>query len=196
MKKETVFVTKSVGSKDEVIENKMKQVEPSIFGIKTIKYERGNNRLVWVPYYLLEYKYEIIRNVVFSGSKLFNREGQLAVVYDANEMHAFHYDMEAEGKLPLIKKDIQDMQGMNILESGNEKEIFENAERAIQRQILWKAYKTEGELKLIRATKFYRQAWELTLHYKDRTYTKYAYLDKYGVHNERARGLKARMENM
>ena len=51
----------------------------------------------------------------------------------------------------------------------------------------------DSELTRVKLVKFYREAWELEMMYKDRTYTKYAYLDDYGVTNERARGLNTRL---
>ncbi|NBI63395.1 hypothetical protein D3Z38_10130 [Clostridiales bacterium] len=64
-----------------------------------------------------------------------------------------------------------------------------------QRQMLFKAYKTEGQLFMVETKKFYREAWQLQVFYKEREFIKYAYLDDYRVHNERARGLKTRMDN-
>ena len=79
-------------------------------------------------------------------------------------------------------------------DGGSLEQILEDAEYSIRRQILFKAYKTmDSELTRVKLVKFYREAWELEMMYKDRTYTKYAYLDDYGVTNERARGLNTRL---
>lgn len=76
------------------------------------------------------------------------------------------------------------------------KRIIEDTEYSIRRQILFKAYKTmDSELKRVKLVKFYREAWELEMTYKDRTFIKYAYLDDYGVQNERARGLNTRLDS-
>jgi len=182
-------------NKDDAIVAKMRQVEPTLLGKKLVNYERNGIRRVWVPYYYMTYDYEVIRNVFFNKSKSFNRRGKLAVVYDVNEMHAFHYDLDAEDELPLVRKNIDSIEG-SILPDKDIEEIRANAERSVQRQILWKAYKMEGKLKPIKTVKFFREAWELDLKYKDRTFIKYAYLDKYGIHDEKARGLTARLENM
>ncbi len=191
-----VYVTESVATKDAALDAKMKQVEPKLLGIKMVNYHRSGLRKVWVPYYFLVYNYEVSRNVFFNKSDTFKRKGTVAVVYDVNEMHASHYDLIAEGEIPMVKKNIEQTDGEIMPGGGNAEEVMANAERSIQRQILWKAYKTEGELRQVQAVKFYREAWEITLNYKDRVYKKYAYLDRYGVHNERARGLKARLDNM
>ena len=79
-------------------------------------------------------------------------------------------------------------------DNGSMDEIIAKAEFSIRRQILFKAYKTDkGELKRKKTVKFYREAYEMEMTYRDRTFKKYAYLDDYGVHNERARGLNTRL---
>lgn len=190
------LVTKSVALDETAIAAKMKAIEPKLLGIKLIKYERGESSKVWVPYYFLTYDFVVRRGLSKNHTNdRFAKKGRIAVVYDANEMHASLYDVSADGEIPFEKKDVS-ATGVKILpEAGTYEEILENAERTIQRQMLFKAYKTEGQLFMVDTKKFYREAWQLQVFYKEREFIKYAYLDDYGVHNERARGLKTRMDN-
>ena len=86
------------------------------------------------------------------------------------------------------------MDGCVLPDGGTLEKILRDAEYSIRRQILFKAFKTmDSELTRVKVVKFYREAWELEMMYKDRTYIKYAYLDDYGVTNEKARGLNTRL---
>lgn len=193
---EKAFVTKSVASDEAAIGAKMKAIEPKLLGIKLVKYDRGDTNKVWVPYYFLIYDFVVRRGLSKNHTNdRFAKKGRIAVVHDANEMHASLYDVAADGEIPFEEKDVSATGAIVLPEAGKYEEILSNAERTIQRQMLFKAYKTEGELSIISAQKFYREAWRLQVFYKDREFIKYAYLDDYGVHNERARGLKTRMDN-
>ncbi len=190
------LVTRSIASDEAAVAAKMKAIEPKLLGIKLVKYSRGDSSKVWVPYYFLTYDFVVRRGLSKNHTNdRFAKKGRIAVVYDANEMHASLYDVSADGEIPFEKKDVSATGTMVLPESGKYEEILENAERAIQRQMLFKAYKTEGQLSIVDAKKFYREAWQLQVFYKDREFIKYAYLDDYGVHNERARGLKTRMDH-
>lgn len=196
MGKDVVFVTKSIYNKDEAIEAKMRSVEPKLLGIKMINYKQQSMRKVWVPCYFMIYDFKVKRNMFFNKSQVFDKEGRVGAVFDANEMHASHYDVLTDGEIPMEKKAISEMDGIILPDGGDLRTIIENTEYSIKRQILFKAYKTmDSELKLVKRVKFYREAWELVMTYKDRTFTKYAYLDDYGVQNERARGLNTRLDS-
>ena len=197
--KDNVLVTKSIYSKEDAIEYKMRSVEPKLLGIKMVNYELKGMRKVWVPCYFMMYEFKAVRNIFFAKSKALNREGIIAAVFDANEMHTSHYDVLTEGEIPLVKKSLSEMSEDAVILNDKEslEKIKEQAEFSIKRQMLFKAYKTmESELELIEMYKFYREAWEMEMGYKDRTYIKYAYLDDYGVANERARGLSTKLDSM
>lgn len=194
--KEMVLTTKSIYNKEDAIEAKMRSVEPKFFGIKMINYRQKGMRKVWVPCYFMVYDFKVKRNVFFNKSNVFDKEGRVGAVYDANEMHASHYDVLTDGDIPMIKRSLSTMDGDILPDGGNMKRIIEDTEYSIRRQILFKAYKTmDSELKRVKLVKFYREAWELEMTYKDRTFIKYAYLDDYGVQNERARGLNTRLDS-
>lgn len=193
--KENVFVTKSIYTKEEAIEAKMRSVEPKLLGIKMVRYEKKRIRKVWVPCYFMIYEFKLTRSIFMAKSQALNREGVVGAVYDANEMHTIHYDVMTDGEIPMIEKNLNSMDGDILPDGGTMNEIIENAEYSIRRQILFKAYKTmESELKQVKLVKFYREAYEMEMGYKDRTYIKYAYLDDYGVANERAKGLTTRLD--
>lgn len=194
-----VLVTKSLYSKEDAIEYKMRSVEPKLLGIKMVNYELKSMRKVWVPCYFMMYDFKAMRNIFFAKSKALNREGVIAAIFDANEMHTSHYDVLTEGELPLVEKSLDSMREDAVILEDKEsiEKIKEQAEFSIKRQMLFKAYKTmESELNLTKMYKFYREAWEMEMKYKDRTYIKYAYLDDYGVANERARGLSTKLDSM
>lgn len=196
MGKEMVLTTKSIYNKEDAIEAKMRSVEPKFLGIKMIKYRQKGMRKVWVPCYFMIYDFKVKRNVFFSKSNVFDKEGRVGAVYDANEMHASHYDVLTDGDIPMVKRSLSTMDGIILPDGGDMKKIIEDTEYSIRRQILFKAYKTmDSELKRVKLVKFYREAWELEMTYKDRTFIKYAYLDDYGVQNERARGLNTRLDS-
>lgn len=196
MGKDMVLVTRSIHTKEDAIEAKMRSVEPKLLGVKMINYKQQSMRKVWVPCYFMVYDFKVKRNVFFNKSQVFDKEGTVGAVYDANEMHASHYDIMTDGEIPMEKKAISTMDGDLLPDGGDMKTIIENTEYSIRRQILFKAYKTmDSELKRVKLTKFYREAWELVMTYKDRTFVKYAYLDDYGVQNERARGLNTRLDS-
>lgn len=190
----SVFVTKSIHTKEDAIEAKMHQAEPKLLGIKMVKYEHKNLRKVWIPCYFMIYDFNVKRNVFFNKSEMFDKKGTVGVVFDANEMHASHYDVLTDGEIPMEQMPQSMMDGDILPDGGSLEQIIEAAEYSIRRQILFKAYKTmDSELNRVSLVKFYREAYELELGYKDRTYIKYAYLDDYGVQNERARGLNTRL---
>ena len=194
--KDMVFVTRTIHTKENAMEAKMRSVEPKLLGIKMINYKQKGIRHVWVPCYFMIYDFKVKRNVFFNKSQVFDKEGRVGAVYDANEMHASHYDVLTDGEIPLEKKAISTMEGDILPDGGDLKKIIEDTEYSIRRQILFKAYKTmDSELKQIKMVKFYREAWEMEMTYKDRTFIKYAYLDDYGVQNERARGLNTRLDS-
>lgn len=194
--KDMVFVTRTIHTKENAMEAKMRSVEPKLLGIKMINYKQKEIRHVWVPCYFMIYDFKVKRNVFFNKSQVFDKEGRVGAVYDANEMHASHYDVLTDGEIPLEKKAISTMEGDILPDGGDLKKIIEDTEYSIRRQILFKAYKTmDSELKQIKMVKFYREAWEMEMTYKDRTFIKYAYLDDYGVQNERARGLNTRLDS-
>ena len=192
--KGTAFVTETIWTKDEAIEAKMCSVEPKIFGIKMVRYQQEGMRKVWVPYYFMIYDFKVKRNVFFNKSQVFDKTGRVGVVYDANEMHASHYDVMTDGEIPMVRKKIETMDGIVLPDGGTLEKIIEDAEYSIRRQILFKAYKTmDSQLSQVKIMKFYREAWELEVKYKEKTFIKYAYMDDYGVQNERARGLNTRL---
>ena len=192
--KESVLVTETIHSKESAINAKMRSVEPRLLGVKLVNYRQTGMRKVWVPCYFMIYDFNVKRNVFFNKSKLFDKSGTVGVVYDANEMHASHYDVMTDGEIPLEEKSKEAMDGCVLPDGGTLEKILRDAEYSIRRQILFKAFKTmDSELTRVKVVKFYREAWELEMMYKDRTYIKYAYLDDYGVTNEKARGLNTRL---
>ncbi|MBQ6496118.1 MAG: hypothetical protein IJI74_02990 [Firmicutes bacterium] len=191
----TISVTKTIYSKEEAIQAKMAVAEPAFLGKKLISMEQKSERHVWVPCYLLVFNFRVQRNVFFNKNAMFDKIGTVGVVYDANEMHGSSYDYLTEGNIPLKHIPKEELEGEILPDKGNEKEIMDGAETFIRRQLFLKAYKTtEGELDLIKKVKFYREAWELKLKFKDKNFTKYAYMDDYSLTNERARGMNRRLE--
>ena len=177
--RDKVFVTETVHSKEAAINAKMRSVEPKLLGVKLVNYRQTGMRKVWVPCYFMIYDFNVKRNVFFNKSKVFDKSGTVVMT---------------DGEIPMEEMSLSAMEGNILPDGGSLEQILEDAEYSIRRQILFKAYKTmDSELTRVKLVKFYREAWELEMMYKDRTYTKYAYLDDYGVTNERARGLNTRL---
>ena len=183
-----ILTTEEVRSKEEAIEQKMKFLHPKLFGIQLTKYELNQVRKVYIPYQLMVFHYEIPRKV---GLK---REGELAIIFDLNEVHPYHFDLSEE-QLKTIKIGTDKIEGIILPDKCLEKEAERKSVEMIQWKILFRFYKSKGDVQLLKRQKFYRPAWELDLTSNNRSYIKYSSLDPYGFQNEQISGLKVRLES-
>jgi hypothetical protein len=159
-----------------------------------MKFQVGQVTDVWVPYCYLEYRFIVERSILFKKKGL-EKNGEVGLVFDMNEMHPFQYDLYESGQLPLKKESLG--KEKKIIRSENAMdEVKAKAEDYIQYKIMRKFYGAEGKLALKRNVLFYRPAVELEIIYKgENKNQRYAYLDEFSVDSEHILGLKYRVDN-
>ena len=189
------FYTKQVLDRREATENKLKLLHGSFFGRPIMKFQVGRVTDVWVPYCYLEYDFYVERNIAFRKKGL-EKRGEVALVFDMNEMHPFQYDLHEAGPLPLFRGKL-DTKGRTVLSCSNSfREVEAKAEDHIQYRIMKKFYGRNGDLTLKTWKKFFRPAVEMEIIYKgNNSNLRYAYLDEFGVESEHVLGLKYRVDN-
>ena len=194
-KRKEEFYTEEIADRKKAVESKLKLLHGSFFGKQIVKFEIGSVADVWVPYCYLEYDFHVERNIMFKKKGLV-KEGKVAVVFDANEMHPFQYDVYESGSLQLKKGKIKIEEKKVVAASGSVSDMKKKSEEYIQYKIMRKFYGRNGELTLRKETLFYRPAVELEIIYKGRhSNMRYAYLDQFAIENEHVLGLKYRVEN-
>lgn len=192
---EKQFFTAEVLSREDAIESKLSLLHGSFFGKPIMKFRVGEIRDVWVPYYYLKYHFCVERSVLFKKRGL-EKTGEVAFVYDMNEMHPFQYDLYESGELALEQGRLNP-NTRKILPCANSfYEAESKSEDYIQLKIMKKFYGREGQLTLQQKRKFYRPAAEIEIIYKGcNRNLRYAYVDEFAVESEHVLGLKYRVEN-
>lgn len=190
-----VFYADAIRDPYEAVQSKIRLLRGSFFGRPISRFEVGTVRNVWIPYYYMEYSFLVERNVLFKKRGI-KKEGELALVFDMNEMHPFQYDLYESGSLSL-KKGKPDIESGEIIECTNDfSEVRIKSEDYIQFRIMKRFYGTDGKLSLKQKLKFYRPAVELEIIYKGQNSNlRYAYLDEFSVKSEHILGLKYRVDN-
>lgn len=193
--KDKEFYTYQVLDRQEAIDSKLKLLRGSFFGKPIQKFEIGRVRDVWIPYCYLQYHFHVERSVMFKKKGL-EKEGEVALVFDMNEMHPFQYDYYESGELKLKRGKIDDGSRAIIKCTNSFHEIEEKAIDYIQFKIMKRFYGREGKLTLSERKRFFRPAVELEIIYKgEHSNMRYAYLDEFAVESEHILGLKYRVEN-
>lgn len=192
--KNSINVTESVRTDEEAIKKKMDLLNTKIFGLfSPVSYELKSKKKIYVPYELLVFSYEIHRGKRKDLKRgMFDREGQVGIIFDVNEVHPFHYDLYEELK---YKKCVLDKVNGSLLPDRCPKEEVEKQSREfVQWRVLQRVFRDLGQVDLIKREKFYRPAWELLVEAKNQEMVRYAYLDGYGQENEHVSGLKVRLD--
>lgn len=198
MIKENAYIMKTanVYNQEEAVEFKMKQIHPKLFGLFCpVKYRLVSSQNVYVPYMLLVFNYRVVRNpdkVMKDKLGYFDREGRIGVVYDMNEVHAFHYDLYDD--LQLVKKSSEGISDMYIEANCTEHEAVDNSIECVKWQYLRKVFHAVPEITLASKQLFYREAVKLNLECRGRQYEKFAYKDNFGAKNEHISGLRVRLD--
>jgi hypothetical protein len=104
---------------------------------------------VYIPYQFLIFRYEI------PGKVGIKREGELAIIFDLNEVHPFHFDL-AEDRLHIVELAKDNLEGTRLSEQCTEEEAIRRSTDLIQWKVLFRFYKRKGDLKLLVNQKFYR----------------------------------------
>ncbi|MCQ4638497.1 hypothetical protein NE619_17345 [Anaerovorax odorimutans] len=190
-----IFVTPNIQDDEEAIALKMKQIHPKLLGLFCpVKYELIAKEKVQLPYEFLVFHYKLVRSTKkqdLNKQGIFDREGDVAVVFDMNEVHAFHFDLFDD--LNLQAKDVSALQGRIIKANCSEKEVLEQSIECIKWQYLRKVFHAIPQLTLIQRKRFYREAWRLELMCRGKQYEKFAYRDRFGAENEHISGLRVRL---
>lgn len=193
--KEKCFYTDQVLDRQEAIDSKLNLLRGSFFGKPIQKFDVGSVRDVWVPYCYLQYHFYVERHVMFRKKGL-DKEGEVAVVFDMNEMHPFQYDYYESGELNLERGKIGDGSKAIIKCNHSFHDVEEKAIDHIQFKIMKRFYGKNGDLTLTKRKQFYRPAVELEIIYKgEHSNLRYAYLDEFAVKSEHILGLKYRVDN-
>ncbi len=181
-----ILATRPVRGKDEAVQTKLKAVQPKILGIPLVRYQVQSLRHVWVPCAYVVYRWQ----AGGGGSLRPARSGRIAAVYDANEDHASIYELMSEGDLPLLTQPARPDEITVLPRSHGPEDAAARSEEAIRFQYLMKVLRiAHADLYQQQYTEFCREAWQLSLEYKNKHFTKYAYLDDFGITSVQARGL-------
>ncbi len=197
MKKESSYImkTSNLYDREEAVDFKMKQIHPKLFGLVCpVKYKLISTEQVLVPYMFLVFDYHLVRsskkNRVDTRGPL-DRQGQIGVVFDMNEVHAFHYDLFDD--LNLVKAQKDNLQGRFMKANCTDREAIENSIECVKWQYLRKVFHAIPEISLSSKQIFYREAVKLTLNCRGKQYEKFAYKDKFAAKNEHISGLRVRL---
>lgn len=189
-----IYVTRAVKTEKEAVREKMSLLNRKWLGIVSpVTYELKGKRKIYVPCELFIFSYAIRRSPRNSGWKgFFDREGQVGIIFDQNEAHPFHCDILENIDLIEAEKGLPDG---DILPDSCSGEDAEKESRAFaQNQILCRAFRMPGEMRLVKRKRFYRPAWELTVEARGKEMIRYAYADAYRTEREHISGLKCRLE--
>ncbi|NLD18703.1 MAG: hypothetical protein GX663_00430 [Clostridiales bacterium] len=195
--KSSAFFTKTTADREKSIEEKIKLLHGNFFGKPIVKFEVTRMTDVWVPYCYLEYDFKVERHIVFKKKGL-RKQGEVAVVFDMNEMHPFQYDIYESGDIPLLKSSLDALSDKaKMIKCDNSFEEIENkAKEYIQFKVMKRFYGSEAKLLLRKKKMFYRPAVEMEVIYKgENPNMRYVYLDEFGVESEHILGLKYRVDN-
>lgn len=192
---ESILITPTIYDDEEAVAAKMKAIHPKLFGLFCpVKYKLISKEKVLVPYMFIKFDYRIRRSNSenLNRQKLFNREGQIGIVFDMNEIHPFHFDLF--DNLNLQKKNIAKTKGEILECSCNEVEAIEQSRECAKWQFLKRVFHTIPEITVAKKELFYREAYKLYLSCNGKTYEKYAYMDSFGLKNEHISGLRVRLD--
>ncbi len=190
---EYIQITERSKTDAQAVEGKMKALTYKLFGLfNPVPYELISMRKVFVPYELLVYSYRIGKGKrPGSTPGRFDKTGEIAIVFDNNEAHGFHFDLSED--LPLQKLLKANIDGEILPDQCTEDQVLQNTKDTIRFRYLSRGLGHVCELELTNRSKFYRPAWELTVSANGKQMQRFAYLDIYGSMNENISGLKVRL---
>lgn len=188
-----IVKTQNVKEDRVALDAKMKQIHPKLFGLFCpFKYELLKTENVLVPYLFMIFDYETGRkDKLETKSKLLGKTGQIGVVYDMNEKHAFHFDLYDD--LALQESKITNIKSKLLEPKCSEHDAVSESIECAKWQYLRRSLYSIPSVSLSSKRFFYREAIELTLECRGQTYTKYAYKDNFATENEHISGLKVRL---
>jgi hypothetical protein len=187
-----IVALSAVMTDNEAIDQKMKLLESKIFGVfSPVRYELKSKIKAFIPFELLVFQYSINPQKLIGANGALSRHGEIAVIYDLNEEHAFHFDLSDE---KLLKRRSKFVNKETILPDRSSADaVRERCLEVVRWKMLSRVFKAANEVELSRRLRFYREAWALTVECRGRKYIKYAYLDGFANNNEQLSGLKVRI---
>jgi len=186
-------VTTSVKTDENAVEDRMKSLNPKLFGVfNPMPYELKSKQKVFLPYELMVFSYKLTSGKSGNSGVLkgFDKQGEIGIIFDFNEVHGFHFDLSEELSLKSLQADRID--GEILPKQCTDEEAMKKAKDLITRKFLNRPFKNT-EVTLIRSQKFYRAAWDLDVTARGNDFHRYAYVDTYGSSNEHISGLKLRL---
>ncbi len=192
--KNSINVTESVRTDEEAIKKKMDLLNTKIFGLfSPVSYELKSKKKIYVPYELLVFSYEIHRGKRKDLKRgMFDREGQVGIIFDLNEVHPFHYDLYED--LEFKKYSLEKLDGDLLKDQCPTEDVEKQCREFVQWRVLQRVFRDLGQVDLVKRVKFYRPAWELLVEARNQEMIRYAYMDGYGSENEHVSGLKVRLD--
>ena len=192
--KSSINVTESVRTDEEAIKKKMDLLNTKIFGLfSPVSYELKSKKKIYVPYELLVFSYEIHRGKRKDLKRgMFDREGQVGIIFDLNEVHPFHYDLYED--LKFKKCSLEKLDGNLLKDQCPTEGVEKQCREFVQWRVLQRVFRDLGQVDLVKRVKFYRPAWELLVEARNQEMIRYAYMDEYGSENEHVSGLKVRLD--
>lgn len=193
--KKQILTTTNICNDEEAVALKMKRIHPKLLGLFCpVKYELLAKEKVHIPYEFMVFDYRLVRSTkkqALNKPGVFDRQGEVAVVFDMNEVHAFHFDLFDD--LNLQERKLTELEGRIIKANCSDNEALEQSIECIKWQYLRKVFHAIPELTLIKKERFYRSAWKLKLRSHGKEYEKFAYQDSFGAENEHISGLRVRL---
>jgi len=189
---ESILISEPVKTETQAVDEKMKALTYKLFGIfNPMPYKLLSKRKVFVPYELLVFSYTIgsPRNGQKPG--MFGKSGKIAIVFDVNEVHGFHFDLSE--KLHYKTLDQSAVDGEILPDRCSKTQILEKSKDTIRFRYLNRHLGRNCDLELLERTRFYRPAVELTVKAHEKEMTRFAYLDRFASSNENINGLKIRL---
>lgn len=192
---QSIEATEEVMTDEEAVAFKMRKIHPKLFGLFCpVKYTLLEKRKVYVPYEFFVFSYELRRGKHRTGDDkmgIFDRKGEIGVVFDMNEVHSFHFDLYDTLDFRTIPMDSLD--GVLLPPNCTSAEAEARTAESVRWKMLRKVFQALPRIALIKHVPFYRPAWELRLAVRSRTFEKFAYMDKHSTQNEHISGLKVRL---
>ena len=191
----SIEATAEVMANEEAVAFKMKKIHPKLFGLFCpVRYTLVKKRKVYVPYEFFVYTYELRRGKNRTGDGkmgIFDRRGEIGVVFDMNEVHPFHFDLY--DTLDLRTLQTEDLDGELVPPNCTLAEAEAKTFESVRWKMLRKVFQALPQITLVKQVTFYRPAWELELSVRGRMCEKFAYTDKHSTQNEHISGLKVRL---
>ncbi|MDE8735177.1 hypothetical protein P0G10_18940 [Eubacteriales bacterium DFI.9.88] len=196
MKNKTVRITERSKTIDQAVAEKMKSLNVKFLGLfNPVPYEMVSYRPVLVPYNMLIYYYSMQKGP--QKTKFLNRQGEIAIIFDANEVHGFHFDLVEKERFRTKSNNLSKLdQPFELLQKNcTEQEMEQKCYDMIRYKYLQRISRGRSEIKLRKKNEFYRPAVEMVVAARGKEMVKYAYLDQYALSSEHISGLKVRLDS-